>query len=55
MRFLFGQIISRFPPFRRYRSTPERAGRVIATLLANRLSRSGTYYGLATIAAMATT
>ncbi len=44
MRFLFGQIITRLPPFRQYRSTPERAGRVIATILTDRSGRSGIYY-----------
>jgi hypothetical protein len=33
VRFLFGQIITRLPPFGRYRSTPQRAARVITKIL----------------------
>ena len=44
MRFMFGQIISRLPPFRQYRSTPERAGRLMATILTDKSNRTGIYY-----------
>jgi NAD(P)-dependent dehydrogenase (short-subunit alcohol dehydrogenase family) len=43
-RFLFGQIISRLPPFGRYRSTPQRAGHVAATVLLNQSAETGVYY-----------
>ncbi len=44
MRFVFGQIITRLPPFNRYRNTPERAARVITTILTNKAVGTGVYY-----------
>lgn len=44
LRFLFGQIITRFPPFNRYRSTPERAAQVIAKILTDRSVGTGVYF-----------
>lgn len=44
LRFVFGQVITRMPPFRRYRSTPEQAARVIAKVLLNSASETGVYY-----------
>jgi NAD(P)-dependent dehydrogenase (short-subunit alcohol dehydrogenase family) len=44
MRFVFGQIITRLPPFNRYRSTPERAARVITAILTNKSAGTGVYY-----------
>jgi len=43
-RFLFGQIITRLPPFNRYRSTPNRAARVIASIVTDKSVGTGTYY-----------
>ncbi len=43
MRFVFGQIITRLPPFARYRSTPERAARVIGRVLTDTPGRTGVY------------
>jgi NAD(P)-dependent dehydrogenase (short-subunit alcohol dehydrogenase family) len=44
MRFLFSQIVTRLPPFSRYRSTPDRAAHVIATILTDRSNKTGIYY-----------
>ncbi|MDR3460567.1 MAG: SDR family NAD(P)-dependent oxidoreductase [Verrucomicrobiae bacterium] len=44
MRFLFGQIITRLPPFNRYRSTPDRAARVIMKMVTDNSAETGTYY-----------
>lgn len=44
MRFLFDQIITRLPPFSRYRSTPDRAARVITRIVIDTSGRTGTYY-----------
>jgi len=44
MRFLFGHIITRLPPFRRYRSTPDRAARVITSVVTNQNGGTGIYY-----------
>jgi NAD(P)-dependent dehydrogenase (short-subunit alcohol dehydrogenase family) len=44
MRFLFGQIITRLPPFNRYRNTPDRAARVITKIVTNNSAETGTYY-----------
>ncbi|MDQ0504227.1 SDR family NAD(P)-dependent oxidoreductase [Xanthobacter agilis] len=44
MRLLFGQIITRFPPFRHYRSTPEQAARVIARILTSQSVETGMYF-----------
>jgi NAD(P)-dependent dehydrogenase (short-subunit alcohol dehydrogenase family) len=44
LRFLFGQVLTLFPPFREYRSTPERAARVITNVLTNESGESGVYY-----------
>jgi len=44
MRFVFGQIITRLPPFNRYRNTPERAARVITKIVTDESVGTGTYY-----------
>jgi hypothetical protein len=44
MRFVFGQIITRLPPFNRYRSTPGWAARVIVRVLIDRSVGTGSYY-----------
>ena len=44
LRFLFGQVITRLPPFAQYRSTPERAARLMATILVDVAIRTGVYY-----------
>ncbi len=44
LRFVFGQIITRLPPFNRYRSTPERAARVITQIVIDTSIGTGTYY-----------
>lgn len=43
LRFLFGQVITRLPPFSRYRSTPEQAARVITTVVTDKNASTGTY------------
>ena len=44
LRFLFGQIITRLPPFGRYRSTPQRAAHVITKILTDRSVGTGMYF-----------
>ena len=44
LRFVFGRIITRLPPFGRYRSTPEQAARVITKVLLNSAGVTGIYY-----------
>jgi NAD(P)-dependent dehydrogenase (short-subunit alcohol dehydrogenase family) len=44
LRFLFGQVLTLSPPFREYRSSPERAARVITNVLAGESGESGVYY-----------
>ena len=44
MRFVFGQVITRLPPFGRYRSTPGQAAHVITSVLLNRSGKTGVYY-----------
>jgi NAD(P)-dependent dehydrogenase (short-subunit alcohol dehydrogenase family) len=44
VRFVFGQIITRLPPFNRYRSTPDRAARVITRIVTDKSGGTGTYY-----------
>ncbi len=44
MRFLFGQIITRLPPFNRYRSTPDRAARVLTKIVTDNSVETGTYH-----------
>ena len=44
LRFLIGQIITRLPPFGRYRSTPERAARVITKILTDGSIGTGMYF-----------
>ncbi len=44
MRFVFCQIITRPPPFSRYRSTPDRAARVITSIVTDKSGGTGTYY-----------
>lgn len=43
-RFIFSQIVTRLPPFSRYRSTPERAAHVMARVLTDRSAKTGVYY-----------
>jgi NAD(P)-dependent dehydrogenase (short-subunit alcohol dehydrogenase family) len=43
-RFIFSQIITRIPPFARYRSTPDRAARVITRVLTDSSGKTGIYY-----------
>jgi hypothetical protein len=38
------QIVTRLPPFTRYRSTPERAARVITALMTGSSGKTGVYY-----------
>lgn len=44
LRFVFGQVLTLLPPFSKYRSTPERAARVIAKILTDESGKSGVYY-----------
>ena len=44
LRFLFGQVLTAFPPFRQYRSTPERAAQVITKVIINDTGKTGIYY-----------
>jgi NAD(P)-dependent dehydrogenase (short-subunit alcohol dehydrogenase family) len=44
MRFVFGQIITRLPPFSRYRSSPARAAHVITNIVTDKSGATGTYY-----------
>ncbi len=42
--FLFSQIITRLPPFRRYRSTPKRSARIITQVLTDSSGKTGIYF-----------
>ena len=44
LRFLFGQVLTLLPPFSKYRSTPQRAARVITKILTDESGKSGVYY-----------
>lgn len=44
LHFLFGQVITRLPPFSKYRSTPDQAAGVITRVLTDRSGKSGVYY-----------
>ncbi|MBB6128694.1 SDR family NAD(P)-dependent oxidoreductase [Mucilaginibacter lappiensis] len=44
LRFLFGQIMTLFPPFAQYRSTPQKAAQLITKLLIDAYSKTGIYY-----------
>lgn len=44
VRFLVAQVMTRLPPFSRYRSTPERAAQVITKIVTNKLGGTGVYY-----------
>ena len=44
MRFLFGQFITRLPPFSKYRSSPDRAARVIMMIVTDKSGGTGIYY-----------
>jgi NAD(P)-dependent dehydrogenase (short-subunit alcohol dehydrogenase family) len=44
LRFIFGQIVTLFPPFRQFRSTPERAAQVITKIVTNESGKTGIYY-----------
>jgi hypothetical protein len=43
LRFLFGQVLTLFPPFAKYRSTPERAAQVITKILTDESDMTGIY------------
>jgi len=43
-RFLFGRIVTLFPPFAKYRSTPARAAQVITKVLTDESGKTGIYY-----------
>lgn len=42
--FLFSQVITRLPPFSRYRSTPERSARTITHVLTDSSGKTGVYF-----------
>lgn len=44
VRFVFGQIVTRLPPFVRYRSTPQQAARVITEILTSDATGTGIYF-----------
>ena len=44
LRFVFGQVLTLFPPFSKYRSTPERAARVVTKILTDPSGKTGVYY-----------
>ena len=44
LRFLFGQVITRLPPFSRYRSTSQRAAQVISNILTKETAKTGSYF-----------
>lgn len=44
LRFLFGRVLTLFPPFARYRSTPTRAARLITKVLVDESGANGIYY-----------
>jgi NAD(P)-dependent dehydrogenase (short-subunit alcohol dehydrogenase family) len=44
LRFLFSQVITRLPPFSRYRSTPERAAHVITKIVTDKSGSTAVYY-----------
>jgi len=44
LAFLFSQIITRLPPFGRYRSTPERSARIVAQVLSDQSGVTGVYF-----------
>ena len=41
--FIFGQIVTRLPPFGQFRSTPERAAEVITRVVTDRSGATGVY------------
>jgi len=44
LSFIFGRVIMLFPPFNKYRSTPQRAAQVITNVLTDQSGKTGTYY-----------
>ena len=44
MRLVFGQVVTRLPPFSKYRSTPEQAAKIIAKVVVNTSGATGVYY-----------
>jgi len=42
--FLFSRVLTLFPPFSKYRSTPERAAQMITNVLTDRSEKTGVYY-----------
>jgi NAD(P)-dependent dehydrogenase (short-subunit alcohol dehydrogenase family) len=44
LHFVFGQIVTRLPPFAQFRSTPEKSARTIAGVLMDRSGRTGVYF-----------
>jgi NAD(P)-dependent dehydrogenase (short-subunit alcohol dehydrogenase family) len=44
LRFLFGQVLTLFPPFVKYRSTPKRAAGVITKILTDESDKTGVHH-----------
>ena len=44
LRFIFGRILTLFPPFAQYRSTPKKAAQVITKILIDESGKTGIYY-----------
>jgi NAD(P)-dependent dehydrogenase (short-subunit alcohol dehydrogenase family) len=44
LHFLFGRILTSFPPFAQYKSTPEKAAKVITKVLTDATGKTGVYY-----------
>ena len=44
LRFIFSRIVTLFPPFAQYRSTPERAAKVITKIVTDESGQTGIYY-----------
>ena len=43
-RFIFAHVLTHLPPFSKFRSTPERAARVITKILTDGSGKTGVYY-----------
>lgn len=43
-KFIFGQIITRLPPFSKYRNTPDQVAKVVTKILTSVPTESGVYY-----------
>ncbi|MVM31168.1 SDR family NAD(P)-dependent oxidoreductase [Spirosoma sp. HMF4905] len=44
LHFLFGRILTLFPPFAQYRSTPQKAARIITHVLTDESGKTGVYF-----------